>query len=867
MPARSSRLLSVTLSLLLAACSSGGCGAADAGPVDGAPDTALEPDAGDRPRDAAVTRDSAAQDAARASDAAGVDASVAARDARPVDAADARVATATDAWVVDADVSPDNRAICDHPVVLDPTQGGYAELQAVAGPAEWVTSCATGADGGADALYTDTGGVQVVRLSLPAPERVRIRIASAWGAMIAVRGACSASAAEIACWLDVESGHSVEVDLPAGDSFVFVDPDVEAAFAISVEVACPDGQVFSPARGACVADPCEPNPCNGLHEHACTLSPDGGAACGCDIGTSAAAGDGGACAPLTNPTGASCADAILLEPGADRSITTTAVGHATMACDPAGSSGAAVYFGMTLAQKSYVRLYAQVDASNLFTDTVSVSLRRVCSDDTTEIACAFNDALSGGAALLGGELLAGSYGVVVSGVRTQPQTFVYSILPDPCATAPACAFGDPVPSDDQSSCLCVCPPGDIVVGTACVPSPCARGACPGATSRCLVDSASSYHCECPVGSTPADAGGACAPDPAAADWTLVVYEALDNNLGEGGGGPAASLPPSFGASTPVDVVWLSATPANDATLYHIGHGAGLATLAAWTDPDMGSGRTLTQLAVLAANYPAAHYALVIVDHGGDLGFAWDQGYDDWGAGPHLSNWISMASGSYASALAAMTGALGRPIDIVDFETCDLSTWEVADATQPYAGYLLASPVTAYSMNGGALASILAGAPTLSPSALGAAYLAPFTTSGGEIRTFTDLTRLDPVTAALTTLANAMLAHLDRCAEYDAMAPRFINNTDLPTFAQNLSGDPNLPSDVRDAATALSSTFSAALTVAPPGAYSLDVYLPPLILPAGTSAQDRALDPAYLGPGAVWVQASTWSSLLVACRSQ
>ena len=60
-----------------------------------------------------------------------------------------------------------------------------------------------------------------------------------------------------------------------------------------------------------------------------------------------------------------------------------------------------------------------------------------------------------------------------------------------------------------------------------------------------------------------DGGAGCVGDVANAEWTVMVYESLDNNLpAEFAHGPSL-LGNAVTATAPVNVVWLSATPAKD----------------------------------------------------------------------------------------------------------------------------------------------------------------------------------------------------------------------------------------------------------------------------------------------------------------
>lgn len=293
------------------------------------------------------------------------------------------------------------------------------------------------------------------------------------------------------------------------------------------------------------------------------------------------------------------------------------VDEGTTTCSTA--AGVASYYGFYLPVQSRVRFYGKTGAQ---TSPLVVSVRRRCDDRTSDVRCE-SDAWSlfDGPAITGGTFGPGPGTLIVDGLPSGGSAELdYDIVPDPCAAIVPCPLGQqPVQSVDWTTCDCACPEGQVADGDSCAPDPCVTTTCSGEKSRCTVQTASLSLCECPLGEVPdAAQAGVCAADSGAAEWTVMVYESLVNNLGQGITGPTL-LGGEVGENTPVNVVWLHATPSEDATVYHVGHGSALESVATWAHPDMSDWRTLRDFGLLAATqYPARHYAMVIVDHGGDL---------------------------------------------------------------------------------------------------------------------------------------------------------------------------------------------------------------------------------------------------------
>jgi hypothetical protein len=739
---------------------------------------------------------------------------------------------------------------CADPLLLDFATGSAAATT-IGGSASLPSTCG---------IATEAVG-RVLRVTIPTAGRARFRVAGNTSFWLAVKRDCAAAAPELACVPYASLDTPLDLDVEAGDYFVFVQSwqPFPGDFEVAVELLCPAGQVFAAGLLGCTPDPCTPSPCADANQHLCRVNPDGTSRCECDPGVAAAGGAAGPCTALVGAAGAHCGEALVLPLGSGPTELTVSVPAAlrapVSACSSNAAGGSVAYLGFYLPLRSRVRFYATAPGH-----AISISARRDCARSASEVMCERDGgyfSLGDGPALMGGVLPAGVYTLIIDGIPPGDEVqLAYDVRPDPCAALAPCDGGQqPEPAVDWTSCACACPDGQVAAAAGCVPDPCTPNPCTGAPRRCVPDPAGS-RCECPLGAL-SDGAGGCVPDPAVAEWTVLVYQSLDNNLGVFAGGPTAAV----GATDPVHVVWLTATPAEDATLYHAGHGSELEVVQRWAHPDLGDWRTLRAFATLAAQlYPAHHYALVVQDHGGGFEFGWDTGSGNTS--------ISVLDGGYARVLAALVRALGQPLALVDFETCLMANWEVAEATRPYALALLGSPELSYSMDGSRVARLLAADPHRSLADLGHAAVDSITSNA---QSFIDLPALAAVTAALNALAAELRAHPELCAVCDALRPstwKYVEGeADLGAFAAALAATTTVPQTVRDAAVALAAAIPTAVYAAPATASGLSIYLPPLVLPAATASADRALDAAYAAPGATWVQSSTWDELLVSCRQQ
>ncbi|MBM4391861.1 MAG: hypothetical protein FJ090_12130 [Deltaproteobacteria bacterium] len=108
--------------------------------------------------------------------------------------------------------------------------------------------------------------------------------------------------------------------------------------------------------------------------------------------------------------------------------------------------------------------------------------------------------------------------------------------------------------------------------------------------------------------------------------------------------------------------------------------------------DMASPETLADFIDWAAReYPAEHRALVLWDHGDGWLVTGTAGAPPPGiASDDTSGTVlSIAGGDLAAALEPGLAAHGR-FDVLAFDACNMASWEVAHAMQPYARYMSAA---------------------------------------------------------------------------------------------------------------------------------------------------------------------------------
>ncbi len=686
-----------------------------------------------------------------------------------------------------------------------------------------------------------------------------------------LRSACGDPSTELAC--DDDSGprraSRIEAELPAGLYYLIVDAYGEdGEYTLTWSIDCGEGLVYDPATGDCLDDPCEPNLCDQPLRQACVPVLPASYECTCDPGAVVDPGDPEACIPNPDAQGESCLDPIVLgtPAGSIEGDNTTSTGELEGSC---GGTGPDRVYTFTVAARSK----ALFSASGY--DTV-LHLRSDCGDAYSELGC--NDAGSAWEAEeLGAVVEAGTYYLVVDTFdRTGQFRLDWSIHADPCADEAAVCPGEPVceASADWSSHACTCPAGQVVFGELCVDDPCEPNPCvaPGRT-RCEAQLPSDHVCSCELGYL--DDAGACVPDPAAAEWAVIVFLNADNNL-ESFGIEDVDEMMTVGSTEQVDIVALVdlyAEAGGASRVHHIDAG-GTTVVDDLGEVDMSDWRVLRDFGVWAVtHYPARHYALVLWDHGA----GWQKSLvgappsllkgfsnDDHGAAGE----IRISNGDYARALAAITTAVGRKLDLVSFDACLMGMWEVAEATHPYADVLAASSETmpGTGLPYGAWLAPLVADPGMTAPELGVAMADAYHADATENATYgiTDLGASDALAAAVDALAAALLANPSFFTQVEQIRAAtqwftYEEYLDLADFAGRLLQLSSAPQAVAQAASALLDQLDLSVVhfVAQsgyPGSHGLAIYLP---------ARGAGFDPAYQDVGAVWSQRTRWDEFVAA----
>jgi hypothetical protein len=451
---------------------------------------------------------------------------------------------------------------------------------------------------------------------------------------------------------------------------------------------------------------------------------------------------------------------------------------------------------------------------------------------------------------------------------------------------------------DWSEATCACTTeGDVYHEGSCVDDPCDPDPCVGIDRQvCQADlGAGTSECVC-GGVYVSDGAGGCVLD-AEAEWTILWYLAADNNLYYQNTHEIEDIM-AAGLSPDVRVVGLI-DRWDSAEAYYAEFGPGTVdAVEELGDPDTGDFNTLRDFGTWAVeNYPAKHYALVISDHGGawrnDAPAAEPQPpalraicWDDHSETP--DDGIGITNGQLAQALEGVTAAAGRALDLVIYDACLMGEWEVANATAPYADFMIASPESSYGfmVRYGAwtdwLDAVVAGAETMSPLDVGEAfvdnYRATLATDPQYVTTaaLTDLATVPELNAAVSDFADALVAAQDDTfygalddARLAAQHTAYNELVDLEDFARLVTEGGDAPAGVVDAADALGAQLDWSIvysfanidldgwspyygSMGLAGHNGLTVYLP------GRFYQMAA---EYTETGAVWSAQATWDEFL------
>jgi hypothetical protein len=668
---------------------------------------------------------------------------------------------------------------------------------------------------------------------------------------------------------------------------------------------CNPGEVLDEATGACVDDPCDPNPCAGAHQGTCApdlSGPEPGTTCACDIGYTT--DDTGACVVDPAALGEGCGDVLPMPVVTEGMIT-----GSTADAQDDGESWCSGYkvakdrvYGFTLDREMRLSLTLTPVEPDPTYDAL-MHIRSACDDPGSQVMC-YDIGPTGAAEHTSVDLDPGTYYLFVDGWNNRDDdaesdgTFelTYSFYPNPCPDDESVCPGEPVchPVDDWSVGECVCEtPGLSYFGGGCVADPCYPDACADVPhSHCVADLAAGTA-DCACNSVSIDDGATCSLDPEA-EWTVMIYWAMDNNLAvqaahEVTDAAAAALDEDVRVVGMVDFM-------GEPSSYYVEFSEGRQDrVAAPGDLDSGDWRTLRDFGVWAVeNYPARHYALIISDHGG--GWRSDATevppvlraicWDDESATPETG--IGITNGELSAALDGIVGSAGGPMDILVYDACVMGEWEMVDVSEPYADYMIASPssIYGYQIEAGSytawLNELVEGAETMTALDAGEAFmdnyrtLAPGFEGTSVTGAMTDLATADELDDAVSGLADALMANEspELYATVDEL--RFSGQryaatelVDLGDLARRLA-EADVPEDVVVASEALTDQLEWSVvydyadienidsdpfygSVRMRGSTGLSIYLPDPFF---------SMDPLYRDYGAVWSDRATWDDFLV-----
>lgn len=686
-----------------------------------------------------------------------------------------------------------------------------------------------------------------------------------------LRKDCEDRTTEIACNDDVSKNKNKSLDskisasLSSGTYYLFVDGFSQSSeFNLDIKISCSSGLVFDASSGACVDNPCLPNPCEEVNKTACILDLPS-YTCGCDPGYIS---DGDNCIEDPNPTGDSCDDPMPLEVLSEGSIS--------------GSNleSSSEYVGSCSTNNGAERVYAFVlDAAYKYNmlltgyDTV-MYLRTTCDDSSSETAC--NDDYSQSYAGLSGILQPGMYYLFADSFdRSGNYTLNYDFTRDPCADDPCPGVPECVPTANWQNYNCVCPDGFVPFEEGCVDDPCEPDLCTeGLRTKCIADLPDSYHCNCKSGYID-DGNGICIEDPNSNAWSFFVFLNADNNLEEDGHADVAEMG-TAGSTVYVHIVSLFDTYSGEANDIYITEG-GYDVVESLGEIDMSDPQVMADFGKWAVeNYPSRHNAFIMWDHGA----GWEKkssavnthpifkGFSNDDHGTHHE--ISISNGEYASAMQQMVDALGRKFDIVGFDACLMGMWEVAEASAPFADYFIASsetePVNGWAYDG-FLPQLVADplnttALDLSKNIVDSYY--DYDTSDATLAV-SNLGTMDALATRMTNLANALMAHKDLYSSIENIRSQtqkfnYTNSfRDLYHFAHLLTQWSSVPGDIESAAQSLLNQLDITIAYnknqasSHPDSYGLSIYFP---------SKGGSFNSNYRGDGAVWSDRTTWDDFLV-----
>jgi hypothetical protein len=454
----------------------------------------------------------------------------------------------------------------------------------------------------------------------------------------------------------------------------------------------------------------------------------------------------------------------------------------------------------------------------------------------------------------------------------------YSFRTDPCAGDPCPGTPECIASGDWTSYTCECPDGYLPWEDDCVLNPCIPNPCTEIEhkNKCVPELPVDYRCECNVGYIDDGLGG-CMEDPDANEWAFIVFLNGDNNLGGYGLDQDDIDEMGQAGSTPyVHIVALwdkyGDGGENQARKVYVIEND-YEVLEEVGEINMSDWQTMRDFGIWAVEtYPARHYAFVAWDHGG----GWFKGpkhplfrgfsNDDYPGPGGGDSEILISNGDYAAALEGITMALGDKLDIVGHDECLMGMWEVAEATAPYAHYLVASeetePGRGWAYHGFLVPLIETW--TMSALELGQHICDSYHDEASDDVTLSviDLDTMDALADEMTNFADTLMANPDLYGSVNSVrnaTQSFAigDNRDLKDFALGIAAMSGAPQELIDAANALIAQLDISIAYnRNQGGYSdahgMAIYLPD---------RNSSVNPDYTDSGAVWSQRTTWDEFL------
>jgi Clostripain family len=758
-------------------------------------------------------------------------------------------------------ISPNSGRTCDEPIPLE-----------LGGQAVFGSTIDAGNESSGSCANSNTGNEIIYTFTLTAT-RVLTFETTGFDTIIYIRKECDDFSSEIICNDDGGEGNysRLTVTLTEGTYFFAVDSFADPGnFTLTTEVKCETGFVYDPQTKECLDDPCLPNPCTESLKTKCQVTLPDLHTCSCSPGAIVDPENNEICIVNPNPTGESCIDPIALI-DATGIFEGSTIGAYSKEIGSCGGDGPERIFHFTIDQVSKVNfMTAGFDTA--------IYLRTQCDDPASELFCDDDEGPERGS-MIDAILHPGGYFLIVDSFEDSGDfEFTWSIINDPCINEELKCPGTPLctPNYDWSDYSCECPVNTIPHNEDCIDDPCEPNPCtaPG-KGKCQADLPSSFNCLCELGyvDDPTPDSEGCISDPSAADWTVVVYLNADNNLEADGLLDMIEME-AAGSTADVNIVVLLDLYEEEggvSRILYVNQGDST-VIANYGELDMSDWRVLRDFGIFAVdNYPARHFAFILWDHGDGWyksstnksplfkGFS----NDDHG----IANEISIAKGDYARAMKPIITSIGRKIDLLAFDACLMGMWEVAQATQPFADYFLASsetiPVTGFPYDL-SLAPLIAN-PSISATEIGANIVESYFSDDTENSTLTlsDLSTMNSLTASISTFADALVANSGIYSQIETVRQStlyftYSEHIDLYDFANGIANLSTASTDLVTAANNLKAEIENTVLYHRAqtdftASKGLAIYLP---------AQSEIMDPDYRHQQAVWSTNSTWDEFVV-----